>query len=59
MYLYIFEDGTLQQQKNKPTQEDLQAVIDGVLEIILFDIENKKFCGLDTSGCYDITKTKE
>ena len=33
MYLYSFEDGTIQQSKTKPTNVDLQCMADGILQV--------------------------
>lgn len=34
MYLYIFEDGTLRQAQLPPTSADLQAIGDGILQVV-------------------------
>lgn len=34
MYLYIFEDGTLQQHQEPPTNEDYKSIENGILTVI-------------------------
>lgn len=34
MYLYIFEDGTIQKHQEPPTNEDFKGIEDGILTVI-------------------------
>lgn len=34
MYIYVFEDGTVQQHKSQPTQSDKDAIADGLLQVL-------------------------
>ena len=62
MYLYIFEDGTLKQTNEEPSQNDLQAIKDGNLEIVSFDgnpHEKQVFFGLSLNGYYSVPELEE
>ena len=58
-YLYIFEDGTVNQHYMFPSETDLVMVGDGTLGIYEFDPDHGKFYEVDSDGNYqDVTEAK-
>ncbi len=46
MYVYIFEDGTVQKHPEGPTKEDLASIADGLLIVLRADgVKNIDTCG--------------
>lgn len=37
MFVYIFEDGTVQQHPDPPTREDMECIMDGILIVLKCD----------------------
>lgn len=52
MFLYIFEDQTIWQQKEEPNESDLNSINAGVLTIIKFDKNDENFMKLFANAEY-------
>jgi hypothetical protein len=48
MYIYIFEDGLIQQHSDPPTKEDIRSMKDGLLTVLHSE-----------SDVYEVTETAE
>ena len=52
MYLYIFEDQTIWQQKEEPNESDLDSIEIGILVIIKFNHSDQNFMELFANAEY-------
>lgn len=55
LYLYVFEDGTIKQDTQQPTECDLQTMADGLLAIYRINFRTKKIeecCGYTDDGAF-------
>ena len=55
VYLFRFQSGTIKQDTERPTELDLQSMVDGELTIYQVDFEKKKIfkcCGYADTGAF-------
>ena len=59
MYIYIFEDQVIHQQKEEPNKSDLDSIDAGILTVIKFDHLNQNFMELFADARYRIIEIRK
>jgi len=54
MYLWIFEDGSMQQTAEEPDDNAYRSVDLGILTLVKFDIEDGRYYQCSDNGLEDI-----